>query len=603
MTIPGAKQLRALGRIVGLTVFFTVVLVFFGHVVDAPPENSLRLAQAEMCLDDGSCQDVTLPIVLPAPADESEIRARVRFIVPPTAFESPQAIYVPDYADALGVRIERWIITELAEGPPEKINRNRPALFVVPPGTLGPRSVPLDIEVAAHPVEGLRLGPVWVGPEAALAEKHAVRFWITASLPQAIFLTLCGLSIAFIYLAWARRKTMYAWQSLATVSAAVFTSFFVISEPPLPITIWTWIWESAIRLYGFSTAIFLLGLVQVRALWFVIGNGVFTACCILALALAPTHRFTEVSELTHIISIIPALIFVVLFITNRNKLQASNTHALTALFALMIASGVSQLFTDSASAFGTVVSQSMPLLMLGLGSWTIMNQLVVTLHDYETLTDNLQARVDAKSQELEAIYAELAEQRRVEALSEERERIMMDLHDGVGGQLVTALAYLEGGGEDPALLRSTLNACLADLSLTVDSLAAEGSIPTLLGMLRSRLLPVFEARGVQLDWEVAAAPDLPEMSASNGLHVLRIVQEALTNTLKHAGATSVKVRIDAHMIDICDNGRGLSASPRPGGVGLRGMMRRAEAIKARIAVEDTGQGTHIRLAWDTANSP
>lgn len=232
-----------------------------------------------------------------------------------------------------------------------------------------------------------------------------------------------------------------------------------------------------------------------------------------------------------------------------------------------------------------------------------MNQLVVTLHDYETLTDNLQARVDAKSQELEAIYAELAEQRRVEALSEERERIMMDLHDGVGGQLVTALAYLEGGGEDPALLRSTLNACLADLSLTVDSLAAEGSIPTLLGMLRSRLLPVFEARGVQLDWEVAAAPDLPEMSASNGLHVLRIVQEALTNTLKHAGATSVKVRIDAHMIDICDNGRGLSASPRPGGVGLRGMMRRAEAIKARIAVEDTGQGTHIRLAWDTANSP
>ncbi|SEB04818.1 sensor histidine kinase [Rubrimonas cliftonensis] len=590
-------QLGALVQILALTALFTVALVAAGRVVDAPPEGGVRLSRAELCDPPAQCRPVGLPYRFSARPGDDLALARFRLTVPAGERVGPQAIYLPDYADALSLALDARALAVLRPGPPSTLNRNRPVLFTLPENAIGPEAADLEIVVAAHPQAGGRLGPVWVGPRRSLAEAYAWRHALTASLAQAVFLVLCGLSLAFVLLAGLRRSAATAWLAVATLAAAVYAAAFAVSTPPAPVHAWVLMSEAAIRLYAVAAALFLLRLVDVRAPRFERLYGCFAAACIAALALAPPHLTQTVSTATHILSIAPAVAFVVLFCPNRRNLEMVDTRALMAVFALMLASGIGGLFVDGASALGTVVTQLMPLLMLSLGGWAMMSQLVGAIRQAEALARTLQTRVDEKAAELEATYTELAERRRAEAVLAERERIMTDLHDGVGGQLVTALSYLEHGGGDRDLLRGALDACLADLNLTMDSLEADEDVLALLALLRARMTPVFEARGVKVAWSVAAPPAPPKPGPSTSLHILRIVQEALTNTLKHAEATRVRVRIDRDAIEIADDGRGFTPEARDGGVGLRSMARRAAALPAALRVEPGEKGTCLILAW------
>jgi signal transduction histidine kinase len=87
----------------------------------------------------------------------------------------------------------------------------------------------------------------------------------------------------------------------------------------------------------------------------------------------------------------------------------------------------------------------------------------------------------------------------------------------------------------------------------------------------------------------------------------RIVQEALTNVLRHAGASSAQVSVRANAdeldIEITDDGRGHTADA-PAGLGLRGMFERATALGGRLEVgpgPDGGWRVHAVLPLTGAN--
>jgi signal transduction histidine kinase len=82
-----------------------------------------------------------------------------------------------------------------------------------------------------------------------------------------------------------------------------------------------------------------------------------------------------------------------------------------------------------------------------------------------------------------------------------------------------------------------------------------------------------------------------------------IAQEALNNSLKHSGATSVTVKLSGDrrriQLDVTDNGRGIdrAASADRGGLGLTSMRERAERLGGTLAIESApGQGTHLSVA-------
>jgi hypothetical protein len=118
-----------------------------------------------------------------------------------------------------------------------------------------------------------------------------------------------------------------------------------------------------------------------------------------------------------------------------------------------------------------------------------------------------------------------------------------------------------------------------------------------LANLRFRVAPRLAQAGIASTWDMQApqmrlAPDVV-------LQLLRVLQEALTNVLKHSGAKNVHVtwRLDAGQalatLQIDDDGHGLPGDVTPGSRGLANMRQRAQRIGATLQVHSSERGTRV----------
>jgi signal transduction histidine kinase len=190
------------------------------------------------------------------------------------------------------------------------------------------------------------------------------------------------------------------------------------------------------------------------------------------------------------------------------------------------------------------------------------------------------------------------------AVGDERERMMREMHDGIGSNLVTALAVAKKQQDSPQTV-STIKRALGDLKLTVDSLApVNGDVVTLLANLRHRMRKDLTAAGIETIWLTEPCPQLDWLTPENALQMLRIVQEAIGNVLSHASASQIVLRCEpeAHEgrggigIRICDNGAGFDPEmPEVTGHGIANMRTRAAHIGAALAISSQpGKGSE---AW------
>jgi signal transduction histidine kinase len=189
-----------------------------------------------------------------------------------------------------------------------------------------------------------------------------------------------------------------------------------------------------------------------------------------------------------------------------------------------------------------------------------------------------------------------------EAIAQERQRMMQDMHDGLGSSLRTALLSVEKGHPSDGAVAEVLQGCIDDLKLAIDSMEpVQADLLLLLATWRFRLDPRLDETGITLLWEVADVPALDWLDPKSALHILRILQEALTNIIKHANATEIRVATAAEgdhvRVTITDNGRGFAVQRalHRGGKGLSNQMRRAEAIGAEVQWESSDAGTCFSL--------
>ncbi len=125
------------------------------------------------------------------------------------------------------------------------------------------------------------------------------------------------------------------------------------------------------------------------------------------------------------------------------------------------------------------------------------------------LLGTLASRLVQREAELERTYQQLESVARTQARTQERERILADMHDGVGAHLSAAIRQLQSGRAQPDQLLSTLRDSLDQLKLSIDSLRLPpGDVGALLASLRYRLEPRFAALGLALEWAVDELPPI-----------------------------------------------------------------------------------------------
>lgn len=230
----------------------------------------------------------------------------------------------------------------------------------------------------------------------------------------------------------------------------------------------------------------------------------------------------------------------------------------------------------------------------------LLDRFAKSLSEAEQLNVNLEQRVAQKHAELQENFQRLQALEREQAIAEERSRIMSDMHDGIGAQLISTLGLAEHGQLSAEEMATALRECLDDLRLTIDSLEpVDNDLLLVLGNFRYRVDPRLQKQGIALDWQVTDIPKLACLTPRNLLHLLRLLQEAFTNVLKHAHASLIRVETGTHadgrhvFIRVRDNGGGFSGEHR--GHGLDNMTERARRIGGLLQIEPTASGTTLEL--------
>jgi two-component system, NarL family, sensor histidine kinase UhpB len=211
----------------------------------------------------------------------------------------------------------------------------------------------------------------------------------------------------------------------------------------------------------------------------------------------------------------------------------------------------------------------------------------------------LAAQLVQQNAKLEASYEAQKQLLQREVMLVERQRIVRDMHDGIGGQLLGLMMQVRGGGASPVEVEHGLQASIADLRLIVDSMdSAEEGLAETLRSFEHRVRPQVEAAGIALDF-MAEVDESLDLGPRPTLQVLRILQEAVTNAMRHAGAKRIAVEGHAPAggpirITISDDGTGLPEGYRRGR-GLTSMETRARNLGGQLAIASGAQGTCLTL--------
>ncbi len=217
----------------------------------------------------------------------------------------------------------------------------------------------------------------------------------------------------------------------------------------------------------------------------------------------------------------------------------------------------------------------------------------------------LQAGVAAHAVRLTADL-QRSRERLITAREEERRRLRRDLHDGLGPQLASLTLTLAAARE---LLRHDVDA--ADRLLQELAIHTQAAIADIRRVVYDLRPPALDDLGLVLALReqaahytqaglqiTIAAPDqLPPLPAAVEVAAYRIVQEALTNVVRHAQARTCTVGLtlgDALDVEIRDDGVGLPPGGRAG-VGLTSMRERTTELGGTCRIESVpGRGTCIR---------
>lgn len=199
------------------------------------------------------------------------------------------------------------------------------------------------------------------------------------------------------------------------------------------------------------------------------------------------------------------------------------------------------------------------------------------------------------------------------ATEEERRRIARELHDDVAQRVAAVLLRLRvarraGGDSEREEILEAARDELSECSEAIRRLA-RGLRPPALGdagldaALRAHFRERLRGREIEVELEVEELGE--EVSQDLQLVVYRVVQEALSNVVRHAGADRVAVRVWREaaelLAEVEDDGAGFEL-PGPvevqeHGLGLIGMRERAHAVGGRLEIDTgPGEGTRVRLS-------
>ena len=192
------------------------------------------------------------------------------------------------------------------------------------------------------------------------------------------------------------------------------------------------------------------------------------------------------------------------------------------------------------------------------------------------------------------------------AVHEERERSVRDMHDGIGGQLLTLLLKTRSGDDANPALATDVQSIIQELRLITSALdEADDSLTDALERLKKLLEVQARAAQIALVWQMPERFEAA-LDPRQTMAVMRMLQEAVANAVRHAQAHTITVRIsegNGLRFVVLDDGTGCDPGGAVGGNGLRNMRTRIERMGGSVRFGAGDDGTGFCVIADVPVAP
>lgn len=519
-----------------------------------------------------------------------------------------ETLYIPRFAMNAEVYLngERIAFFGPITGEFAERNWNRPQIVNLGPNLIQIGQNTVAIQVRAFPDYLAGLSTVWLGSNENLREAYRSRYEVQVTsvylstafvLGAGIVLTiLIGMGKSRSGLLMLLAATCYLW--------GVRNLAFLTTVPPFEHGTWIQITQGGLLLFASLIVLLILLYCQVPKkrlewkIWWVY------SLSFPVLLLINENWALRLVAYYGVLGLCMYTWNVYLLVLHGNNKQSLAPHAFGfGLLCFMALSVSDLLFLAGILPFDWYfLNQYMGIAMFLAMSYFLIDRYSNLLKESERFNETLQIRLMEREAELAEQYQRLQKIDEDKVKMAERQRLMADMHDGLGAHLVAAIHHLQSSNFNRRNTLNLLESGLRDLQLTIDSLEPiEQDLTTLLGAFRYRITDSMRSAGIRLHWAIDEdIPAIPYLDARNCLHVLRIVQEIFTNILKHAQASEVSVAVSRGPkyvgVQIQDNGVGFEMDTQHTGRGLNNLNQRAASLGGSIDMSTaTGRGTRYLL--------
>jgi signal transduction histidine kinase len=557
------------------------------------------------------------PVALPddwarsRPGQGGPVWYRVRFDAPG----------VRDSADLHGLYIERvcsnadiWLNGTRIHAPgrmtePVTSQCQHPQLVALPAALMEPQGNRLDIKLVGHalPTVASRqraagLSEIVFGPYARMADRHAWQTALTVVVPQVASATLALLGVMMLAMGGlGRREGALTWFGLLALGWSAVTSRLWWRDVPLDHMWSEGVQVTLVGLTTFAAMQFLLRYAGRRpgpvTPWLALQSVLVPV----SVAMAGPQRMHMAASAWNVVFALEAAAAVAYHLAIGWRWKRSSTNAMALLLAAACIFAALEFVAQQRLLDPAVVALSqiaMPALFVAVGL-RLMRDYGRALQAAEQGRRSLEDSIREATAEIERNFAQLAELRVEQVTERERKRIAADLHDDLGAKLLTIVHTSES-----ERISSLAREALEEMRLSVRGLTGKPvRLIDALGDWRAEVVSRLAQAGVEADWS-APSEDLPQtLSARAYVQTTRILREAVSNIIKHSGASHCTVRSavaegDFQLV-IQDNGKGIPLEldgRLDRGHGMSSMKHRAKQLQGQCLVESgPGYGTVIRL--------
>jgi signal transduction histidine kinase len=488
-------------------------------------------------------------------------------------------------------------------------NCNHPQLVSLPAALIQPGLNTLDIKVVGYPVAQVAsrqraggLSALDVGLQSELAPIHGRMTALQVGIPQGVSATLMLMGgFMFVLGSMNRRESYLAYFGALSVGWAFIQSRLWVRALPLSGPHAEFVLASVLPFITLAAVQFLLRYAGRRERWLNLALPLQCVLMPLTLWLAGPALLNTMARFWYTLLALQMLAAAAFYLRRQWATHRRTFWVMSTLFAVIAASVLVEFVGLRAplSAMAAILAQTATPVILMIVGLRLMQQHGRALQASEEDRATLEMRVAEATAEIERNFQQLSELRVEQVTDRERKRIAADLHDDLGAKLLTIVHTSES-----ERISTLAREALEEMRLSVRGLTGKPvKLVDALGDWRAEVISRLGQTGILGEWSMPS-DDLPQtLSARAFVQTTRILREAVSNVIKHSGASQCTVRAavgngDFQLV-IQDNGNGIPMEldgRLDRGHGMSSMKHRAKGLQGQCLVESgPGYGTVIRL--------